>query len=292
MSIARWWEVGGGRGGDANDKFVRNYTRKFKAITDNALDDSEIVMAYSRCPQIWSAHPSNSMALCLSVNADNTADDGDARHWEVSAKYSTSYGTQNQQSPNPLEDRVKRSIRFNSCKRIITEDINGVPCVNVAGDAPSEPVEIDAVRPTFVFQRNEELINVDRVIAYCYAINNNDFLGCPRRTLRSLISVGEEQTRNGTSFWPVTYEFEYRPETWRISYLSQGYNLLVGTAGNLLKVKVPGGSPRLIAPTNRASNPDGKPGPCAFKTGSENDPPFFCKRDGYHERNFNDLGLI
>jgi hypothetical protein len=303
VSVIRWKETGQGRGGDADKSFVRNYAKRWIAITDNPADDTDTILDYSLCPKVWiSAHPGNPLALCMHVDANNTAEDGDAKQWEVIAQYSTNYGTQ--QTANPTERPVRWTVRNNVYRRVITEDVNGVPICNVAGDPPAEPVEIDANRPTIVAQRFEQIslsMILNRVQTYNFAVNDREWQGFAKRTLRVLINYGDQITQNGFTVYPATYELEYRQETWRISYASLGWNIVVESpiAGtNDIKVAaIPSGPPQFILPSDYSSttktspsNPDGKPqGRSMLAIASD---AFFCKRDGYYERNFNDLGLV
>lgn len=279
MSVSRWIEVAQGRGGDGDDKGVRNYTRTWKVITDDRNDTPATIFTYAGCPQKYSPCPWDSQAKCLKVSVRNTAEDGDSRQWEVTASYSSKYD--DQQQANPLERPIKRSMDFSVYRKVAERDIDGVPITNSAGDKPSEPVEIDAMHPIFRFVRNEASIPVDRALEYYFATNSDTFNGAPAGTCRITIKTGEQQTENEVNFYQVTYEVEYRSEGWDVRYLNQGFNSRTA-AGK--KIKVCGDQPRLLHA--EGNNPDGKLGHTTFTNTPE-----FCRRKVYNPKPFNSLGL-
>lgn len=278
MSVARWIEVAQGRGGDGDDKGVRNYTRAWKAITDDRTDTPATIFQYEGCPQKYFPCPWDTTAKCLSVSVRNTAEDGDSRQWEVTAKYSSKFDDQQQE--NPIDRPVRQSLDFNVFRKVAERDINNVPITNSAGDKPSEPVEIDAVHPIFRFVRNEASIPVQTAIDYNYKVNSDSFYGAAPGTCRMIIKCGEKQTENDVSFYQVTYEVEYRPETWKVRFLNQGHNVKLADGR---KSKVSGDQPRLI---NRVGGAPGTVGQCKFS-----DTPEFCEREVYGTKAFNSLGL-
>lgn len=279
MSVSRWIEVAGGRGGDGDDKGVRTYTRTWKAITDDRTDTPYTIFTYGSCPTKYQPCPWDTSALCLSVSVRNTAEDGDSRQWEVTAKYSSKYD--DQQQDNPLDRPVKQSLDFNVYRKVAERDTAGLPITNSAGDKPSEPVEIDAVHPVFRFTRNEASIPVQTAIDYMYKVNSDTFYGMAPGTARLTIKCGEKQIENGHAYYAITYEVEYRAEKWTVRYLNQGFNSLTAARK---RIAVAGNQPRLLQRNGGAA---GTYGPCVFTDG----PPEFCEREVYGTKSFNSLGL-
>lgn len=284
MSIVRVIETAAGLGGDGDEKGVRNYSRSWLIETTGGTDDDPFsIMASGYLPVQYDPCPFDATALCLNLQMRNAAADGCSKFWDATAKYSTKYD--NQQQGNPLERPIKKSLSFNYYRRDISVDAEGKPITNSAGEKPNETAQIDACHPLLRFVRNEATIPVERAQLYNLATNSDEFYGAPAGTMRmNSISTSDLQRENDVDFYAVTYEVEYRKETWKLQFLNIGHSLR--TSGGKT-IYFSGSEPFLLKATAGGDAIIGTT--TGLDTASEE--PQMCKRIVYPSKPFAALGL-
>jgi hypothetical protein len=251
MSVVSIAPLHRGRAGDGDDKYVRNYEQTWLVITDDPTDGPCVIGNAAGLPGRYFAYPDDPFALAIGSDVKSAGDET-GLVWEVTLKYSTKYDV-NQQQENPL-DRVPRwSSGGQHFSKVAAKD-NGLansnkpkPILNLAGDAYDPPAEIDDSRMVLRVVRNEPVLPLQAQMTYANAVNSDQWNGAPVRTVKvESIESGELQNENGVQFYAVTYTFHYRPETWDLSILEQGYNGLSFKTGNPVKVPLGGDHPKLL----------------------------------------------
>lgn len=202
------------------------FTRKFKARSNSKFDDAETVREQAfvlGLPALFSSHPNNPTALLQSIEPRLT----DPPYlWTIDLKYSSDVGDPAKFDDSPLNRPTDITFGFQKYQRPITQDVNGLPVVNSAGEAFDPAIEIDDSRPTMTFARNEGGFDPQLPLIYQDAVNSDAFFGF----LPGQVKISNIQSvfanEGSVTFWRVTYEFEVRREGWRLRVLDQGTRYL------------------------------------------------------------------
>lgn len=173
------------------------------------------------------------LLLCRSVSPSQQRES--PQHWIIVAEYSSEPMTQQkreeQQYPNPLNRPAR--IRWNSAKynKPCIYDTDGNLILNSAGDPYDPPPEIDQSRWTATIQKNVAAVP-QVIIDYTDAINESPFtiqgvsVG-PKVAKIMSIEISDSQFAQAggdeIEYVTFTYALEFRPETWQLKLLDQGY---------------------------------------------------------------------
>jgi len=141
-----------------------------------------------------------------------------------------------EQNDNPID----RIARFNTGTIIeqqpIKEDINGNVLKNAAGDEFTDSIMLEYVFPTIEITKNiigdatgfQQILdwNIEHTTPY-QAVNLTTFFGGAPRTVKFIpITHGDLQFQNNVSFYPATFRFAFKPDTWDVHALNMGFNEL------------------------------------------------------------------
>lgn len=242
MAFVRKDELHSGRTYEAGEGGVVTYERVWRIRTDSAADDQYYVANNSGLPALYSPYPNDSRAKLfpLSVRPDG---DESGLLWLATARYSSQ--TDNSQPEiNPLNRDARWSGGAAQFTRLVTRDNSNTAVLNYAGDPYDPPPEIDDDRISFVAVRNEPAIPWTRINTFKGAVNASPWNNAAARTVKVRITFGDLQKENGYQFYPVTYNFDYDPNTWDLSLLEIGYNGIQNIVTDF-KVKL-GDEPRLL----------------------------------------------
>lgn len=252
MAILHFNETHHGRRMTIGDKGVRTYSKSWQVITDDPATEQLEIKTDGRCPRIGDPYSGGSQfdqfATCRSV----TVQQEDNRiEWTIDAEYSTAKSKKDkddQLEPNPLLQPAKIFWEFNHYSKpvdraissnVITSATTDVPIVNAAYDPFDPTPEIDDVRLALRVEKNFSSYDVLLAYDYTNAINQDVFLGGAARTwkIREISNNPGEQTKDigdppvTIVYYPVTFIFDYREETWDLRILNAGYRALVTGIG-------------------------------------------------------------
>lgn len=263
---------------------VRTHRINGLALTTGAKDNistSHTVLQSSLIPALFSAHPENPGATCRSRSAKQT--DLSPNQWEITLDYSTETPKEEDSKENPLEKRVIWSYTGNKITRLIDKDTDLKAVLNTAFDAPDPAIEVPATIPVAQAVSNEGADPWQKKLDYEDKINSHSFKGCEAGTLRLAQVDATEETKNNTTYWKVTYRFEYKRSGWQPSVLSQGFNQII--ADEKIRILDEKNVPVTVPwPLNIA-------GIAYTKTELEEGASFYYDVKSYYTADFNQLGL-
>lgn len=177
-------------------------------------------------PQLFSPHPENPGATLRSRTIDQSKTA--PNKWDGTFTYSTSTPKAEDSTENPLEKRVVWTYSGNKITRIVDKDTDNEAVLNTAFDAPDPAIEVPATIPVWQAVANEANDPAQKKLDFEDKINSQTFKGMEPGTCRLAQLDATEETKNGITYWKVTYRFEYNRKGWQPNVLSQGYNQIIG----------------------------------------------------------------
>ena len=175
-------------------------------------------------------HPDDAQAICTHVGPARQLISKDFAKWEVPCKYARYHlgdSDEDIRQPDPLDDAVQVDfgVRLEG-DWAVDEDALGATVVNSVGDEYDPPV----FRPRAVFTikivRNEATFPTSDALTYSNTVNAASFtlagLYLTARQCWCEGITGGRRERNGTTYWPVSYEFAIRADTWDVGVVDQG----------------------------------------------------------------------
>lgn len=231
MSITTINEVKSQQTGAWSSDGTRTYLRILQLISDDPKDDSAVVLqatlnhlgvsqgALAVIYECGNGIDTGAYLKKVSVRQD-TSKKGEYRNWEARLDYDA---VLQQQPDNPLLRPTNIDGDFQMYQKPVEKDVNGKPILNAA-KKKLEGIEIDDPRPHVSMTRNE----VDYDWAYfannwVNRINLTPWYGCATNKVKIANVKGTgPHTENNVTFYTVTYEFQYRQEGWKGSYLNRG----------------------------------------------------------------------
>jgi hypothetical protein len=213
-----------------DDGFTRTYTRVFLVSVTSKNERENTAILATGVPRVWDPYvaggDSDTGALCRSVTAQVSSES--PYLYEVTCEYSSAVKEESQQAENPLARPAKISWSFQAYEKPLQRDIGGRAIVNSAKLPFDPPVTADDRRILLTIQRNEATFNVARALEYQDSVNLDPFFGAAAGLCKTQGITGDgPHSENGTSFWSVTYSFEFRKEGWFCRILDAGYSELI-----------------------------------------------------------------
>jgi hypothetical protein len=217
------------------------------------------------CPTI----PTETDAGSFCNEIDFQQDSEDACLWLVTLKYSSwdvahELGTSQAQNGaiNPTEMAPEVNWSFAKYEVSNTQDINGNPFINTAGDPLENPPKVEETRQVLSFVRNEQNYNDNYAQQFRDHVNSDIFLGWPPNMVKCKSILGQRvYTADWGYYWKVSYEFEFRVGTllnyaeewvfdqpvtsgnftgWDAVVLNAGLRQLVGGTGTPQQITIDG----------------------------------------------------
>jgi hypothetical protein len=241
MSVISCNEISQNRSIEYHANTSRTYRRVFRVECSSPYDGPLAVIQANGIPAQYSTYAtateSDAFALCTEVQA-KTEGDG-MKTWLVEATYSTSAIPKNQ---DPLQDPVRYKIGFDQFTKVARQDVNGAPVSNSMGDTFIPPVVVDDSRVIYTITRNEPQLNLPFWADMKDSVNISPWGGMDVRCVKcKSITVSENQVRNGTAFYAVTYEFALNADSWDFKILNQGFKYKQNfTPGDAVMTKAQG----------------------------------------------------
>lgn len=146
---------------------------------------------------------------------------------------------------DPLDDPVQVSWSGREYTESIVEDIDGNPILNSALDPYDPAYVVDKQRLMVRIVRNESLPSYSPADAddYMGSINTDNVtiagLTVTARQAKLNVYAADKQYRNGTWFWRVTYEVEFKASGWVAKLVDHGLYRWTGAVTNPASVKRP-----------------------------------------------------
>lgn len=241
----------GGRTGTQHADWKRTYTRQWRVITDDPFDGPRVAregipvglgMHYE-----VSATERDTGAFANEITAAEESSADDFRSWIVTVQYGPYQPLLDPQ--NPLDKDPTFTWSGTPDQRIADRDVDNEPIVNTANDPYDPPVMMDISRPVLELTRNEASYDESYASAYRDKVNSSTFWGADPGTVKvaSIVARYVKHPDLG-HYYEVTYTFHFRPETWHVFVLEQGFNSIVydpgiiGDTGKKVKIKDDKGS--------------------------------------------------
>lgn len=260
-----WPNRSGSFGTISESVLVRHWVVK----TNNKLDDPFSIKEHFRNSMgitLYTPHPNPDASAFTMRSLDVNPKTETPIAWDVTATYSPAPiddDSNDQQNPNPLlrprtvdwesEDAEEFTIRGYPVDDD-TGDLGDLEVMlNSAGD-PLEAIERDDNRWIIVVSKNFENLPT-WVGQYTNSVNSSSIVvngvTCARRTLKfNRLRVPQEFNENGQLFLRVTAEFGYKPQTWDVFRLDEGFNELIRPeAAQVTKILLPDENGELREPT-------------------------------------------
>ena len=219
MTVTYLGEWPGGRTAE-NNLGTRTYTRVFRLKSDNKNDGAYTVGSNASLPTIGSTHPDDSGAWCRRLRVENT---DPFAGWTVTAESSSELELTTHPTLQPAE------ITWDSeqFQKVLIQDKDGDAVVNSAGDFFDPPPMIDDSRRVVTVKKNLTAVPT-WILDYQDAVNSDlfsvDGVSIAVGTAKmQRVSVGIEETRNGTTFRPVTFTLHLQRDGWTVDILDAGF---------------------------------------------------------------------
>lgn len=240
MTITYKGELAEGREAQ-NLKGVRSYTRVFIFTSSADTEDAYDVGSHANAPVIGDTFHDgwciSSTPKCVSGRFG----------WHITAQYSSEF----ELAEDPTADPAKITVSTEQFQRPIIFDYNGQSVCNSAGD-PFDPQEVMddsrrvisvqknvAVHPSWVLSM-QDTVNSDTftVGGIVYAIGTGKI---------QRVSISNELSRNGTTFYVLSFEIYCRRDGWLYEPLDCGFRELT-YGGELINIVNPGDGLQPSAP--------------------------------------------
>lgn len=203
-----------------NRRFINQYVVR----TDNVEDRADTIRQAADVPKLGdpfeAGNDTDADAVCTDVRVVPTSESPFV--WHVFAIYET-----DREVPLNVEDPilVPADIQWSFVKyeRVIVRDYLGHPLVNSSGEWFDPPHTTEDTRPVLTITRNEAGFNPALALLYQDACNSDVFLGVQPLYAKIATINGLKQKDGGKVYWQVTYEIEFRRESFAQFVLDQGF---------------------------------------------------------------------
>ena len=223
---------------DASASINVQYERESKqgALGYWDIEDDEVAVLRSCTLTIGSRHPNDFGQVLNKIDVELVAQTvdgvgvGPSNLWKVTG----TYGPWNPaelgdpaQAGNPFSPPARYRLEWQTRPEPVWADINGKPIVNSAGDLFDPPIEIDRLIGIITVERAENIsLNIPGTLALSGKVNASSWNGFEPKTVRvapiGLPSLEYSQESN-QFYYPMTYVFEWNPNTWTREPLDAGY---------------------------------------------------------------------
>ncbi|SIO60126.1 hypothetical protein SAMN05444166_6276 [Singulisphaera sp. GP187] len=216
----------GGREAKRDQIWKRSYRRTWYVQTDDARVGPGAILAALPVAigQVYdTGYESDHGSFCQSLTV--TERDEDGRGWEAVAEYGPYDASQF--AADPVDRQPQVSWDEEQYQEAITEDVNGKPIVNSAGDPFDPPVMKDRSRPILVLIRNEP--SYDPALAHSFQdkINSTPFFGAdPEYVKVKKITPQRAFNPDIGWYWVVTYNFVFNDKPWKSRVPNLGFRRL------------------------------------------------------------------
>lgn len=235
----------------------RQYFRTFFVRSDSQYDSPNLIRTAPGLPAPYAMYitATDFDPGARVVRIEPRRSDKNAKLWFVDVDYDTEF---ERKDGNPFLETPKIEYDFESFKLalpgkpvqsvtsygnsgdgstsgIITHWGGGI--TNSAGEPFDPPPEIEASRPVVTFTRNEPSFSTAIAVKFINSVNRDPWNALEQRTamlkgIKAHLEVRKTTTFNGVDipYFPVTYQFVLRRETWDLQLLNIGTYYLSAAA--------------------------------------------------------------
>jgi hypothetical protein len=165
---------------------------------------------------------------------------------------------------NPFNQPPQVTWGSNKVERSWPVDFSSTPkaYVNAAGDPLEDPPKTEDSNPVVQIVRFEKTYDPTIVATFKNRTNLGTWLNFADNTMKcGEISAKRTYDPDWGVYWEVTYEFEYRPDTWAAKVLNAGFRALVSGVPTQIRIdNAPVSNPVCLA-SNGTFNPASPPAP-------------------------------
>ena len=268
MAVVSCDELYPNRGGDDNSDSKRSYTRYFQVITDDPLDDQNVVYAGSGLPAMGDFYDTPNWtdigSIVSKVSAVNL--EADPEIWMVTVEYETianvpgsggevdsagqagnSPTTPGTVPENPLDRLPVYKVTGTKVKQLITDGLDaGGAVVQVMNSAkmpfvpaPEEDMNVPEISITIYKPINWlNFTTTFGEFGYINSVNSDSWKGLgPRKVKVDNVTV-EEHYENGVQCLKLDWRLLVNWRTWDLYIIDAGYYELINTGTSMSPVWV------------------------------------------------------
>jgi len=229
--------------------------------------------------------------------------------WEVEVTYSTEVGDKPDPETNPLLQPPEISFGFETRQKVVPgtysqPELPGdlrrleIGVVNSAGELFDPQPVMEIADPVLTIKKNIPYMSASWLMELANTVNSAEFYGAYPRTLRLKPPQTERAYDEQIGFyWPCTFEFVYRYDTWDLQILNVGTYYIDATLqvpGIRRKFAMVDGTPfvGLLGSTGGALNGSDADSNTHGRYVASGADPTFTTIKIYRELDFNSLGII
>lgn len=191
--------------------------------TNDLNDGPQTVLAASGVPAMGDTYAfgndSDTEATCIDVEVEATES---PMVWMVTATYDTSR-VFDLGILSPLNLPPEVSWTFSKYDWPLQRDGDGVPMVNSSSERFDPPLTVQQSRPVLTVRRNEASFSPALAALYIDSLNSDTFAGLPPLCAK-INNIAEQRAIDmGLTYYQVTYEVEFKYDTWAMFVLDQGF---------------------------------------------------------------------
>lgn len=235
MAVVSCREIWRGRGGRFAGLLDYELTRTFRVVTDNAYDDTTVILASGFLPAM---HVADTISPALTVRGYNFRQENESpKLWLIDVQYSSR--PDNPDAPDddvpPLDRPVKITWSGEERQVPVETDINGKPILNSANDFFDDPVLKDDQR--LVAQITAKVAGVPTWIgSYRGTVNASAIVigGYPvaaRCAMFKIRSISEPKIEQGQEYVEFVFSLHINEDTWDVALIDRGWNEKDGKGG-------------------------------------------------------------
>lgn len=295
----------GTREGDHTWEGEDEYTVVYYVRTDSVSDGAVTVLTAPGIPILGEPYMlGNEIAPQAVVIHKHAQERESPTEWEVEVTYSARQQDDEppqEQDPTQLEAEISLTFEsrrvvipgyFNDPAATFSWDYLSLGIVNSAGEPFDPQPEYDIADPLLTISKNLREMSAEWLMNMANTVNATDFFGASPRQLRLLPPTTRRAWDKVIGYyWPTTFQFAYRYETWDLQLLNIG-TYYIDDSGNRQAFTDAEGHPfrGLLAADGNALNASDADKRGRYATPGD-DQTFQVLRI-YREIDFNQLGII
>jgi hypothetical protein len=215
------------------------YTRGWLVETDSKTDREGTVSGATGLPAYGAAHPDPIGSNAYATDISYTQKSSTPFAWDVVVTYSSK---RTLDSSNPASDEVLVSWSSEIYDEAIFADTSGNAILNSAGDYFIDPTPTRDAAHLIAKIRSNQTSVPSWVLSYQNSINNGAITIGGLAIAAGLakfqrLEIGEREDRNGTAFYPVSFEIHIHKDGWALKPLDAGFREI--SRGNLIQILNP-----------------------------------------------------
>lgn len=293
----------GNREGSANLDGDTEYSVVYYVRTDDRSDGPEKVRTAFGIPAIGDSYALGNDFDPRAVVTDKTARERESPfEWEVEVKYSTRKKEKEEPEENPLLQPAEISFGFQSRQIVIPgyyQDAQSpnpfksmeVGVISSNGELFDPQPEMEVADPVLTIKKNIPYMSTQWLMSISNTVNITEFYGADPRQLRLMPPQTDRAFDKVVGFyWPTTFQFVYRYDTWDFQLLNIGSYYMSGGTRTPFRDYEQNPFIGLLTTDGNAINSSNVNTRGRYVSGG--DAPTYTRMRIYREIEFNSLGII